>query len=305
MNVKIKEYPYRYKAFALNVFSEIEISGLGFNNEGAADVYIDLGNVPGQLSNPLNKGVLFQANENEFLLHVNDLASFFVENGAHITVELKNNIEEKEVSAFLLGTVFGALLHQRRLLPIHGSSVLYKGKCMVFSGISGAGKSTLAAAFIEKGATLIADDISLIDLSSGIPMVIPAFPGMKIWEDSLKKLGKNPGHYNPIRSEMKKYLVPVSSYQDDKVRVDYIFTLNTHNKHEYEYRKVVGIEKFNMLKNNTYFFRGMSKTGIIQQHFDLCNKLAQQAELYTVTRPNSEFALDKLIHVIESITKIE
>ena len=170
---------------------------------------------------------------------------------------------------------------------------------MIFAGTSGTGKSTLAAAFINRGARLLADDISLISFIGGKPEIIPAFPGMKIWEDSLKQLGKNPGKYRPIRKDLKKYLYPVDKYHDQEITVDHIFIISSHNRETFEIKDLQGIEKFNVLKNNTYFFRGMNKTGILEKHFQMCNMLAQHVPVSHITRPNSSFRIDELIKEIE------
>ena len=306
MNVKITDYPYRYKAFNLNVYSQIPVSGLVEHSSGAPEIIIKEGRVPENLKQPLNKGVLFQANEKEFLLHVDGLAGFYVQNGQTITVEIKDTSSRDDLSAFILGTVFGALLHQRRLLPLHGSAVLYKNEGVIFSGNSGAGKSTLAAAFIEKGARLLADDISLIGFDKDKPQIIPAFPGMKIWEDSLIELGKNPGRFNPIRKDLKKYLYPVEKFHNQEIGLKCIFVISTHNIEKFEIKDIQGIEKFNTLKNNTYFFRGMNKTGILEKHFQLCNQLAQNIAVIHIIRPNSGFKIDTLVNLItERISKIE
>lgn len=298
MNVKITDYPYRYKAFKLNVFSRIPVAGLAEHDGQKPDIVIREGKTPVSLENPLNNGILFQATENEFLLKILNLGRIYVQNGDTITIERINDTSWNEFSAFILGTVFGALLHQRRLLPLHGSSVVYKKKGLIFAGTSGSGKSTLAAAFISKGARLLADDISLISFNGGKPEIIPAFPGMKIWEDSLKHLGENPGKFRPIREDLKKYLYPVEKYHDQEIAVDHIFIISSHNLETFEIKDIQGIEKFNVLKNNTYFFRGMNKTGILEKHFQMCNLLAQQVPVSHVTRPNSSFRIDELINEI-------
>ena len=298
MNVKITDYPYRYKAFNLNVFSRIPIAGLAECDAQKPDIVILEGKTPDELQNPLNNGVLFQATENEFLLNIMNLGRIHVQDGATITIERLKDTSWNEFSAFILGTVFGALLHQRRLLPIHGSSVVYKKKGLIFAGTSGAGKSTLAAALIHKGARFLADDISLISFDGGHPEIVPAFPGMKIWEDSLKQLGKNPGKYHPIREDLKKYLYPAKKYHDQQVAVDHIFIISSHNREAFEIQDVQGIEKFNALKNNTYFFRGMNKTGILEKHFQMCNLLARHVPVSHITRPNSNFRIDELIKEI-------
>ncbi|MFO7658950.1 MAG: hypothetical protein R6W78_17965 [Bacteroidales bacterium] len=304
MNVKITEYPYRYKAFNLNVFSQLPVAGLAEHACEQPDIIIRKGVIPEELTHPLNKGVLFQASADEFLLKVDGLAKFYVQKGETITVEISDKDSGDDISAFILGTVFGALLHQRRLLPLHGSAVLYKDKGIVFSGSSGAGKSTIAAAFIEKGAKLLADDISLIGFNDNKAQVIPAFPGMKIWEDSLKALGKKPDEYNPIRKNLKKYLYPVPKFHTKEAALSHIFIMSAHNLDTFEITNLRGIEKFNALKNNTYFFRGMNKTGILEKHFQLCNMLAPKVKIIRIVRPNSGFMVEKLIEkIIENLAE--
>ena len=45
-------------------------------------------------------------------------------------------------------------------MKIHATSVMLNGKAYVITGESGAGKSSLALALINRGATLIADDVT-------------------------------------------------------------------------------------------------------------------------------------------------
>lgn len=294
MNVKITDYTYRYKAFSLIVFSQIPVAGLAEYEGEKPDIIILEGKTPVSLENPLNNGVLFQANENEFLLDIIQLGRIHVRNGNTIIVEKIHDVPWSEFSAFILGTVFGALLHQRRLLPLHGSSVIFREKGLIFSGTSGAGKTTLAAALINDGARLLADDISLVSFDSSKPEIIPAFPGMKIWEDSLEALGRNPEKYTPLRKDMRKYLYPEDKFYDRHMEIDHIFLIVTHNQDSFEIKELKGIEKFNALKNNTYFFRGMNRTGILEKHFQMCNQLARNTPVSMITRPNGGFRINEL-----------
>ena len=146
-----KRYPFSYRAFSLNIVSEFPVTGFEPAPANDPDVVIREGEVPETLVRAINTGVLYQSNDKEFLLRVDPVAAYYVRNGNEIIVQRLGKVSEGEVSAFLTGTSFGALLHQRRLLPLHACTVLFNDQCLVFAGISGAGKSTLAAALIGKG----------------------------------------------------------------------------------------------------------------------------------------------------------
>ncbi len=182
-------YPYRYHAYGLDILSQLPVTGFEPAEVSEADVTIRLGDVPESLPDAVNKGVLYQSTETEFLLQIDQVARYHVRNGREIVVQLLGKSSPGDISAFISGTVLGALMHQRRMLPIHASTVVYHEKCLVFAGISGSGKSTLAATVIRAGGSLVADDISVIDFSGEKPSVCPAFPMIRIWEDSLKHLG--------------------------------------------------------------------------------------------------------------------
>src|SRR5512133_1743242 len=205
-------FPYHYRAYGLNVASEIPVTGFEPSEEKAPDVVIKLGTVPENLENIVNRGVLFQSNDHEFLIHVDAVARYYICNGNTIIIQKNSGASDTSVSTFLTGTSFGALLHQRRLLPLHASTIIFENKCLMFMGISGAGKSTLASAYLKKGATLVADDISVVNFSGQKPAVTPAFPTIKIWKDSLKHLGIPHEKLVPVREELEKYYFPVDKY---------------------------------------------------------------------------------------------
>ena len=62
----------------------------------------------------------------------------------------------------------GAILMQRKILPLHGSAIAIDGKAYAIVGDSGAGKSTLASAFLNKGYQLLSDDVIAVSLSKKI-----------------------------------------------------------------------------------------------------------------------------------------
>jgi hypothetical protein len=294
----IKKYTYRYRAYSLDILSQLPVTGFEPSPVEAADVYIHEGPVPQKLDKAINKGVLFESNESEFLLRMENVASYYIRNGNEIIVQRLGQATEGEISAFLTGTSFGALMHQRKLLPLHACTVLFNDRCLVFAGLSGAGKSTLAMALVKAGGTLVADDISVIDFSDEKPAVCPAFPAIKIWEDSLKHLGISSSGLETVRGELKKYYLPVNKFSGTFTFISHVFILNVHNKPDVEKRSVHGIEKFRLLKKHTFLFRGIPKTGLEKNHFVLANQLAVKVPVTILTRPNWEFNTVKVVQSI-------
>ena len=71
---------------------------------------------------------------------------------------------------------------------MHGSCVDHPKGVIVFAGVSGAGKSTLAAYFSRRGFPILSDDGLQIKLERGKITVIPTYPGLRLWDDSIAEL---------------------------------------------------------------------------------------------------------------------
>jgi hypothetical protein len=290
---------YTYKAFGLTIHSEVECPEL-IATSGKVDIFIKLGEVPKSLDNPLFSGVRFQTSGNQFLLTVDGIAKYYVVNGTEITIELLSNANLGEVRLFLLGSAFGALIHQRGLLPFHGSAVKIANSAIILSGLSGAGKSTLAAAFLQKGYSLLSDDVSVISLSSEHPpMVYPGYPQMKLWKDSIQKLGKDPSSYSQIRKQIEKHSIPINdSFWDQPLPLRKIFVINSSNLGELKIDSIKGIEKFSLLKTHTYRFNFVAGKEMQSNHFKTFELLARNIEVLRLTRPTGKFLFDEITYLI-------
>ena len=280
---------YTYKAFGIRFKSDFEIPEL-MKEEGEAAVEILLGKAPEKLENATQKGIRYEARTGEFLLWVDDIAKYYVQNGKSITVELLKNEADKEVRLFLLGSAFGALFIQRGLLPIHGSTIKFGNSASTFTGLSGVGKSSIAAHFIHQGFQALADDISVVNDRLE---VLPGFPSLKIWNDVLQKLNINIETLDLIRPNMKKFQLPISkNYCTEAVPLKNLVVLSTKNTPGFELEELTGIKKFNAVKNNTYRYRFVKGLEKQQDHFQVLNKLLPQIKVYKVSRPQAPLSLD-------------
>jgi hypothetical protein len=292
-----------HRAFGLRISACLPLRELQTDESpGTPDVEIVFGEVPTELEGALEIGVRYQAAPGRLLLVVDDVARFLIEQGRKITIGLFPNADDDDVRLFLLGSAFGALLHQRQDLVLHASAIAVDGGGIAFMGISGAGKSTLAMAFRRRGYSVLTDDLCVIRPGADGRMVIhPGFPQAKLWLDSLKQLDVSPDDLTRIRKKLEKRALPLAStFANAPLPVRKIYLLRSTNKEEIKLTPAQGPQKFNILKNHTYRFLFVKGMEVKPGHFQQAVKVAQQAALSIVTRPRQIFKLEELVTMLEA-----
>ncbi len=291
-----------HRAFGLTIRSCLPLPELlSAAADAPTDVEIEYADVPMELPDALARGVRFHAGKNRLLLIVDGVARYLVEQGRRIAIVRDPAAEDDDVRVFLLASVFGALLHQRQDLVLHGSAVDWNGEAVVFIGLSGVGKSTLAAAFRRKRRAVLTDDLCVVRPDGAGRMVAyPGFPQTKLWLDSLKQLDLSPEGLRRIRTKLEKRAVPLGEdFVSVPLPVKKLYLLRPYNKPELKIEPVVGPTKFAILKNNTYHFGFLAAIEGKAGHFQHALKLAQQTPLAIALRPNGSFQLDDLVATIE------
>lgn len=183
-------------------------------DDRAADVVIRLGEVPERLEDLVEDSPFQQIDRRgNCMLRIEKVAAYLVPGPNEVIVAPRPGAGDAEIRVFLLSSVFGYLCHLRGLFPLHASCVAIGGNAAAFCGPSGAGKSTTAVQLALRGHRLLADDVCVIDVHAGTaPQVLPAFPRLKLWEDTLaafdisrdgldrNRFGQDKYHYRPIES---------------------------------------------------------------------------------------------------------
>ena len=111
----------------------------------------------------------------------------------------------------LLDWVLALVLCLRGKQVLHASSIVTPRGLCVFAGPSGAGKSTLAASFVAAGYPVLCDDCLVVEKSAatGCFECTPAYPGLRLWDDSVDALRLRTHVTQSVAGYMPKHRVVI------------------------------------------------------------------------------------------------
>jgi hypothetical protein len=262
-------------------------------------VSIRLGEVSDHLPGASGHGVLYDCTSSKFLLKIEGVARYLVSDGRTIVIQPERGADPDSVRLFLSGSVFGALLHQRRVLTLHASAVVTRSGAVLFAGLSGSGKSTVAAAFHQKGYPVLADELCAID-TRGAPHVFCGAPALLLWADGLRSLGLESSQLRPVRPQFTKFVFPLGdAFATEPVPLRAIYILEVANAGISAPKAVKGMEKIEVLAHNGYrphFVAQMALEGSLLQPLAT---VARTVPVARVDRPRGSFPVSELVDLLE------
>lgn len=182
---------YRYRIHALTVALPFTCAELDpASATSGIDVTVSAGSVPQELGNAVLRDPDYDVTPEAFLLRGGPRsARFLVEHGATITFQRAPGCEDALFLHLLLYQAMAALLRQRSLFVLHGSSALSPSGAVIVAGESGAGKSTTVAALTSLGWPLHSEDVTALRLndSNGVE-ALPGATHIHLFEASASAL---------------------------------------------------------------------------------------------------------------------
>jgi hypothetical protein len=225
----------------------------------------------------------------EYTLRIPQVGYFQVFNNREICVRPLPAALPAKVRPWLLGRVWGALCYQRGLFIIHASAVQIGGEAILFCGRAARGKSTLAAQLNSRGYPLISDDLCRLDLPAfGEPVVYPAPPRVKLWNDSLDELGWREREMAPDPSRDGKFHLSVTDSRPAfglteplPVAAAYLLAWG-----EFNIRRLKGSAAFEAFHAEaTWRVRLLSSLGQSDAHYRRCLRFLRHVPFAELTRP--------------------
>ncbi|MFD2328451.1 aldolase [Cohnella sp. GCM10020058] len=277
------------RAFGLTISSELALPELpeASTENNDTDVTIRIEDLSETWQTFAEPGRTSSVTEDRLLFRIEGTAIYEVRCGREIIVSPEEKAQSDKVRLYVLGTCMGALLQQRRILPLHGSAVLINGKVYAFIGDSGAGKSTMASCLVQRGYPLISDDvIAIAGPNEAAPYVMPAYPQQKLWQTSLDGLGLQDSSFKPIIERVEKFAVPVpDAFSGSPVPIGGIFVLSRSESKEVEISEVPRFLGMAILQYHTFRRSLIDGFGLNEWHFRSAVALAGRVPLRKLGRP--------------------
>jgi Serine kinase of the HPr protein, regulates carbohydrate metabolism len=228
---------FQYKAFGLNISSEIKLPGMIEIDNNKFDIKISIGKVNLSIHKPVVKGHNYIADHEDVYIWWDEIGKVKINKGNQIMVEPLSDLEnsdETNIIPFLLGPVISTLLYQRGLLVLHGSSVKINNEAVAFLGHKGLGKSTTAIQLYKEGYSIITDDILAIDFDEeGLPIIYPGYPHVRLSDDSYEYIKNDTNILTPIRTYAGKLFCDASrGFSQEPVKLKKIYVLEEGTKNQ-------------------------------------------------------------------------
>jgi hypothetical protein len=206
--------PPCFRGFGLSLASDITLSE--FKSVPCSDVDVRVHVQP--LSSPMNREGLPRfgtvGDPDRLQYRLRDIGDFKVFEGQSVQVRTLPDVEPSMYRLPFLGFVTGALLYQRGAQVLHGSAVAVQGEAVAFVGSKGTGKSTMAAAMVDSGYQLVADDIVALTPQTSCLHVIKSPPFLKLWPDALDAFISAFDSDTPLYTGATKRIARATSYSN-------------------------------------------------------------------------------------------
>ena len=225
---------YSYKAFGLSIVSDIGLPELSvIESQADYDLHIKIGPI---VLPKVKKTMIYrrgiragfgQDNSANLYLHWDGVADYSAVNGKLLTISPLTT-DPNLLSLFTVSEALGLILFQKGYFLLHASAVQVGDEAWCFMGSPGAGKSTTAAAFVKMGCPLLSDDLTAISFNDkGEAVIIPAYPQLKIWDNTVNGLQYDKSDLQPVSEGVNKFSYqPKTNFLHEPVRLKEIFFLH-------------------------------------------------------------------------------
>src|ERR1044072_7946977 len=146
--------------------------------------------------------------------------------GSEVWAEWSVPLTREDTATYLLGPVLGFVMLLRGIVCLHASAIAIGNEAIALLGPAGSGKSTTAAAFAERGYSVLAEDVMTLDDRGDRFLVRPGYPCIRLWPAAVKALYGSETHLPKLTPNWDKcYLDLNDNFQREPLRLAAIYHL--------------------------------------------------------------------------------
>lgn len=199
---------HRCSLYGLGVVANQPIPGVPSSAIASEDVFISFGSLPAWLKDVTATQVetsyvaeyksecgepalrVFRVLDGKYYrFHYADQTEFLVDRaGKEVWAHWSAPLTIEDTATYLLGPVMGFVMLLRGVVCLHASAIAVGDKAIALLGPAGSGKSTTAAAFSNRGYSILAEDVVTLDDRGDHFLVRPGYPCIRLWPASVKAL---------------------------------------------------------------------------------------------------------------------
>jgi len=151
-----------------------------------------------------------------YLVRVHDLADFFIDAaGREVRCQPGPQVSAQTLRHLFIDQVLPLVLNLRGQDALHATSALTAAGVCAFVAPSGTGKSTLAAAFQLAGYHVLSDDCLVVREEGEQIVATPAYPGVRLWEDTVDAFSHADSQALPVADYTLKRRMTVSGQANE------------------------------------------------------------------------------------------
>lgn len=235
---------------------------------------------------PVYSDSFWQMNQQEFAMQVEGVGRFYARDGKEVEYHPDKGASRESIELYLNGSVYGAILHQRQILPLHGSCFLEQDLGIMLCGESGAGKSSLTTAFCLGGSEFLTDDVTPITFTEGLPVINVLSDRIKLWDHTLSQLGVSKAGLKRIEARTDKYYLELDAGRGGRHPLQLVINLVVEEVSLPVFREIEGAAKVAALRNEVYrweYLQGMPDNEA--KYFSDLVSAAKSVRVFEVIRP--------------------
>lgn len=318
-----------YSIYGLTLESDVPVTGLRplQKDISAPDVQLDFGAVPSWVVQALTLPVTSDrsrppslipgdgsftvselADRRYFQLVYGDGTRFLMDRAAtRIWGAPGPGLSHEDLCVYLIGPVMGFVLRQRGVTTLHASSISLHGRAIALVGDAGTGKSTTAAALGLRGWPVLCEDVCALQEAAGEFHVLPAYPRVCLWPDSVQALFSSPDTLPLIVQGWDKRFLPLDGshahFASSRSPLAAIFVLAGRSDENSAPRiePVSQLEALPQLVQNTYMNWLLDRAQRAEE-FDMLARLVSAVECYRIIPSTEAARLPALAELIEAQT---